>query len=94
MLRKPRRNNPRYTDEYKNMCYIVRKRDKNKCQMPNCKNRGQEVHHIMRWSDSYYNRLNSTNCILLCKKCHTKITGSEHIYAALFIKIIAENEKT
>lgn len=91
MIRKPKRINPRGRDEYKAMCFVVRKRDGKKCQMPGCTRNGQEVHHVKRWADSTHTRYNPNFCILLCKSCHKKVTGQEGIYAALFIRIIGEN---
>lgn len=92
MIRKPKKTNPRNSDEYKSMCYAVRKRDKHKCQMPDCKKAGQQVHHIRRYADTGYGRLNPDNCILLCKSHHEQVTGNENIYVPLFLKIVANNK--
>jgi 5-methylcytosine-specific restriction endonuclease McrA len=93
MIRKPKRYNTREIDGYKEMCYKVRVRDGHKCQMPNCGQRQKlQVHHVIRYADSSYGRLNPDNCILLCSRCHKDIvTGKEEIYAPLFVRIIGEN---
>lgn len=91
MIRKPKKNSPRNTDAYNEFRKVVIKRDNGKCQMPNCKAKGSQVHHIRRYADSGDGKLNPSNGILLCKTCHTKITGYENNYTALFIKIIGEN---
>ena len=94
MLRKPKKFNPRNTDEYKQFCYQVRKRDRHKCQMPDCgSTKNTQVHHIRRWADSGATRLSPENGICLCKRCHELINGKEDIYAPLLIRIVAENER-
>lgn len=93
MIRKPKKTNPRNSDEYKAMCYKVRKRDGNKCQMPGCGSKIRtQVHHIRKYSETGYGRLNVLNCILLCFNCHqNKVTGNEHVYVPLFLKIVSDN---
>ncbi len=92
MIRKPKYINPRGGDEYKEFCRLVRKRDGNKCQMPGCNRRTTiQVHHILRYADSGYGKLNPSNALCLCKTHHTQVTGSEQTYAALFIRIVGEN---
>lgn len=92
MIRKPKRINTRNIDGYKEACYSVRKRDKHTCQMPNCESKkNTQVHHIRRFSDNGYGRLNQENMILLCKQCHFKVTGSEDLYAPMLIRIVGEN---
>lgn len=91
MIRKPKRNNPRDNDAYKHFRQEVIKRDKGKCQMPNCSKRGTQVHHIIRYADSSHGRLIASNAVLLCRVCHQKVTGNESIYAPLFVRIVGEN---
>ena len=81
------------TPAYQHLVSTVKERDGNACQFPGCKRRkfGMECHHIIRWSDSMQLRYNPMNCILLCNRCHTKITGSEEIYASLFFSIVQAN---
>jgi len=91
-MKKARKNNERDTDEYRAFREIVLKRDGRKCQMPGCGSRRRlQVHHIMRYADSLYGRLNPDNAITLCFVCHKFITGSEHNYAILFNSIAIDN---
>lgn len=72
----------------------VLKRDKYRCQMPGCKKRSKlQVHHVLRYSDSTYGRFCSSNLVVLCKTCHEKLSGNEHLYITMFSRIISENEK-
>jgi hypothetical protein len=76
-----------YTDFRK----IVRKRDKNKCQMPGCRGRKRlQVHHIIRWTDSPHLRYEERNGILLCKNCHDLIKNQEAYYIELFSRIVEQ----
>jgi len=70
----------------------VVKRDGGKCQFPNCKRRGKEVHHIINWCYSASLRFEVSNGILLCKKCHYSIKGKENMYAEMFRTIIAQQK--
>ena len=82
-----------YTPIYQNLIKVVRKRDGMKCQFPGCKRRryGMQVHHILPFNKYVAQRYNPFNCILLCSKCHEKVTGKEHVYAALFSRIVMTN---
>lgn len=92
MLRKPKKFNPRNTDEYKQFCYQVRKRDRHKCQMPDCgATKNTQVHHIRRWADSGSGKLDQHNAVLLCEYHHKQVTGNENLYAQLLLKIVSEN---
>jgi 5-methylcytosine-specific restriction endonuclease McrA len=94
MIRKPNRNNPRKSDEYRDFRRQVLRRDKYRCQMPGCKKRSKlQVHHITRWADSIYGRFNTSNALTLCKACHEQITGAEGHWVMLFSKIVSENER-
>lgn len=95
MIRKPKRSNPRESNAYKEMCYRVRKRDKNTCQMPDCGSKKNiQVHHIRRFADNGHGRLNVLNCICICKTHHEQtLKNREDIYAPLLLKIAARNDK-
>lgn len=92
MIRKPKRSNPRDNTAYREMCRKIWKRDKGRCQMPDCKSRGNEVHHIRRYASNARGRYSTFNCILLCKDHHTQVTGKEDTYAPLLLRIAAQNE--
>lgn len=92
MLRKPKRYNPRDNDAYKAFRLKVLKRDKHKCQMPGCNSRRRlQVHHIVRYADSGYGRLNPDNGITLCFNHHNSIKDKEIYYAPIFVRIVGEN---
>ena len=75
---------------YKKFRQIVRKRDKNTCQMPNCDHKCKllQVHHVMLWAHCPLLRYEERNGILLCKTCHERIRGNEAYYIELFTNII------
>lgn len=80
-----------YDKVYAKFRKIVRKRDKNKCQMPGCKAKKElQVHHVMLWADCPNLRYEPRNGILLCKKCHQFIKNKEHHYIELFTRIVNE----
>jgi 5-methylcytosine-specific restriction endonuclease McrA len=80
-----KRQDPGYDEFVK----AVRKRDKNKCQMPGCKKRRKlQVHHILEYSKYVYLRTDPGNAILLCESCHKSIKGKEMYYSQLFNSII------
>lgn len=79
---------------YKAARNAVYKRDRGKCQYPDCKERKRlHVHHILPYADHHSLRLETSNLILLCKAHHEYITGSELIFAKLFNEIVTANEK-
>ena len=84
-----------YTDaEYARVRRAVLKRDRHRCQMPDCKNTKKlQVHHILKWASNPYLRYEMENCIVLCKECHKKVTGFEDCYISLFTRIVNENTK-
>lgn len=84
----------RYTKEYNEWRKKVLKRDKYKCQMPNCiaPRKRVQVHHIIRYADSSYLRLEPKNGICLCRKHHDEIKDKEHHYIKLFVDIVQRNE--
>lgn len=73
----------------------VRKRDGNRCQMPNCQNpyKSVQIHHIRKWATATELRYEETNLICLCKKCHQSIWGKEDFYAPLFNTIVNAKPK-
>lgn len=85
-----------YADpQYKAFRDAVRKRDKHKCQWPNCtemKPSKLQVHHIRCWESNPYLRFNPDNGITLCKIHHKIVTGNEDNYLALFLQIVARNK--
>lgn len=67
----------------------ILKRDKHKCQMPNCnKKNNLQVHHIKKWANASSLRYEISNGITLCKYCHISIKGKEHHFESLFYNII------
>ena len=77
---------------YKEWRRRVRKRDKNKCQMPNCKcKRRLQVHHIRGWASAAYLRYDEDNGITLCYDHHKEVTGHEQLYERLFQEIVRTN---
>lgn len=49
---------------------IVRARDKGRCQIPNCNERGVEAHHIVFRSKSKARRWDPANLVSLCQDHH------------------------
>lgn len=84
-----------YADEpYRIFRLKVRRRDKYMCQMPSCFcKRNLQVHHIRPWSTNAMLRYDVNNGITLCKNCHKKITGHEHIYAQMFEEIVNDKKR-
>lgn len=78
---------------YKQVRLLVLKRDKNRCQMPNCKSKKRlHVHHIRPWSKASSLRFEPSNLITLCHLCHESIKDKEHLYEVLFMGIVRNNE--
>ena len=71
-------NDSRYTEWRQ----LVRKRAKGRCQLCGSKRQCQ-AHHIIRYADSPALRFSPANGCLLCRKCHTRVTGSEAGYRSL-----------
>lgn len=73
----------------------VFKRDKFKCQLPNCQcKKGRiQAHHIKRYADFPMLRYSVDNGITLHNKCHRIVTGNEQAYEAVFAKKVRENKK-
>jgi hypothetical protein len=67
----------------------VVKRDKNKCQMPKCRRRCKEVHHILKYADSPSLRYEVKNGICLCWQHHKEVTQKEYLYVSLFTDIVS-----
>jgi hypothetical protein len=78
--------------QYKKWRAAVRKRDKSKCQMPNCgSKKAIKVHHILTWAKFPLLRFDINNGICLCRICHDRIAKLEHHYAKLFMSIVRRN---
>ena len=77
---------------YKKWRLDVLKRDKRRCQMPQCKcKRRLQVHHIRKWSSAAILRYDVQNGITLCRTCHDSISKQEHLYESLFMEIVRKN---
>lgn len=75
---------------YKQFRKNVLCRDNHKCQWHGCGSSKQlNVHHIKTWAQYPALRFDINNGITLCKKHHHMIKGLEHIYEAVFFKIVA-----
>lgn len=75
--------------KYKRWRNLVYKRDKFKCQMPNCPGTDKRLnaHHIKTWSSSPQLRYVVSNGVTLCQTCHTRVSGAEEDYASLFSRV-------
>lgn len=72
---------------------MIRKRDRRKCQFPDCcEKKKLQCHHIQRWVDCPELRYDVSNGILLCKYHHTIVTGQEIAYAPIFIEIVQKRK--
>jgi 5-methylcytosine-specific restriction endonuclease McrA len=70
----------------------VYKRDRWRCQMPECSSKKRlQAHHIQRWADASALRYDLDNGITLCKQCHDSINGKEIHYTRLFMSIVSSN---
>jgi predicted restriction endonuclease len=80
---------------YKKWRKEVYKRDNFKCQWPGC-NVGKKLnaHHIKTWSEYPGLRFCVENGITLCYYHHKMIKNLEHLYEAVFLKIIANKRSS
>ena len=77
---------------YKDWRKSVYKRDKFRCQMPNCmSNFRLQAHHIRKCSSESSLRYDVDNGITLCRECHEKISGLESHYESMFNQIVSKN---
>ncbi len=85
-------SNPRY----KAWRLAVFRRDHFRCQMPGCnrKNLKLNAHHIRCWSTYPGLRYEVGNGITLCRGCHFGIRGKEPEYEAVFLRSIANRNKS
>jgi predicted restriction endonuclease len=84
-------NDPQYKLWRKN----VYKRDNYKCQWPGCNcNKKLNAHHIKTWSEYPGLRFVVDNGITLCKDHHKMIKNLEHIYEAVFLRIVANKKNS
>ena len=71
----------------------VYKRDKFKCQWPNCCNKTKlNAHHIKNWAQFPGLRFVIDNGITLCRYHHDLIKGLEESYASSFMRIVASKK--
>lgn len=79
--------------QYKKWRIDVYKRDKYTCQWPGCSSHKKlNAHHIKTWSDYPGLRFYVDNGITLCYSHHKLIKGMEHIYEAVFTKILNDKK--
>lgn len=82
----------KYDERYRQFLIAVYKRDGSKCQYPGCIRRyGLQVHHITRWADNPLRRYHPQNGIVLCRKCHKRVTGNETMFAPILRQIVIRN---
>lgn len=84
-------SNRPYDDRYIKVRNKILKRDKYKCQYPNCVKKGLKLHchHILRLVDSPHLKYTETNLITLCSYHHKIIvTNNEAFYIKLFTGIV------
>ncbi len=78
--------------QYKKWRKQVYSRDKHCCRWPNCSVKKKlNAHHIKTWAQFPGLRFEIQNGITLCKYHHGLIKGMEHIYEAVFLKILADD---
>jgi predicted restriction endonuclease len=81
--------------QYKLWRKSVYKRDNYKCQWPGCDcNKKLNAHHIKTWSEYPGLRFIVDNGITLCKDHHKMIKNLEHIYEAVFLRIVANKKNS
>jgi predicted restriction endonuclease len=81
-------------DRYKEFRDAVLKRDCHKCQYPGCRRKKKlQVHHIIRWADSWELRYSVGNGISLCVKHHKLVKNKEHFYSDMFFTIVRAKKK-
>lgn len=86
---------PEYEDkEFRKILQQVKRRDKHKCQFPNCTAKKHlQVHHIKKYADFPTLRKNPINLITLCRTHHDLIKGREEHFEQLFFSLLRNNEK-
>lgn len=79
-----------YNDpQYKKWRQLIKKRDNNTCQWPNCNSKKKiHAHHIQKWADFPGLRYHPQNGICLCKTHHDLIKDNEENYASFFNSIL------
>ncbi len=79
---------------YKKWRKDIYTRDNFKCQWPNCNTKKKlNAHHIKTWAGYPGLRYSIDNGITLCSAHHKLIKGIEHIYEAVFFKILLDKKK-
>lgn len=77
--------------QYKKWRKDIYKRDNHQCQWPNCSSKNKlNAHHIKTWAQCPALRFHINNGITLCKDHHKMIRGLEHIYEAIFLKLVID----
>jgi hypothetical protein len=77
--------------EYKKWRAQVYKRDNHQCLWIGCGVRKKlNAHHIKTWANFPGLRFDVNNGITLCHQHHKLIKGLEHLYEAVFFKILAD----
>jgi predicted restriction endonuclease len=72
----------------------VYKRDKFKCQWPNCNSHSKlNAHHIKNWAEFPGLRFEEKNGVTLCKNHHDMIKGMEESFASTFMRIVESKYK-
>ena len=86
----PEREAIRHSAVYRLWRLAVFERDNFTCQMPGCGKRGGilNANHIRKFSEYPDLRLDVSNGITLCERCHKKINNKEKEYCVLFTEII------
>lgn len=81
--------------QYKLWRKSVYKRDNFSCQWPGCNCKKKlNAHHIKTWSQYPSLRFVVDNGITLCKDHHKMIKNLEHIYEAVFLRIVANKKNS
>ena len=76
------------SDDYRIWRKTILERDDFTCQVCGKNNGDKEVHHIWKYSDYEFCRLETFNGITLCKVHHDMIKNNEENYAPFFFKLI------
>lgn len=78
--------------DYKDARRKVLERDDYKCRLCGSK-KHLECHHIRAYASNQSLAYEPNNMIVLCKKCHKRITGSELYYQELLTKLVRAKQK-
>ncbi len=83
-----------YNDpQYKQWRKLIKTRDHNTCQWPNCNSRKKiHAHHINKWADFPGLRYHPLNGICLCKIHHDYIKNNEESYVGFFQQLLMNKQ--